>query len=41
MGPESWLTESFEGGFGLVVEGAGFGGLFAQAFDDVGGGLGR
>ena len=30
-----------EGGFGFVVEGAGLGGLLAQAFDDVGGGFGH
>ncbi len=29
--------QGFEGGTGLVEEGAGFGGLLAQAFDDVGG----
>ena len=30
-----------EGGFGFVVKGAGLGGLLAQTFDDVGGGLGH
>ena len=31
--------EGVEGGFGFVAEGAGFFGLFAQAFYDVGGGF--
>ena len=35
------LAERVEGGFGFVVEGFGFGVLFAEAFDDVGGGFGR
>ena len=32
-------VESVQGGFGFVVEDAGFGGLFAEAVDDVGGGF--
>src|ERR1035437_10650296 len=35
------LAEGVEGGLGFVIEGAGFGGLLAQAFDDVGGGFGH